>query len=67
MTQDTSIDAVIDDRASKGEDFRADPKFAAQMRSNAAGSGSEKDEFAQKLKKAMSSIETVVRPHLKRE
>jgi hypothetical protein len=61
-----SIEAVIGDKASGGEDFRTDPKFGEEMRSIVSGSGSEKDEFWQRIKKAIVDIEKEVRPHLKR-
>ncbi|MGO9019412.1 MAG: hypothetical protein ACLQVJ_13795 [Syntrophobacteraceae bacterium] len=62
----SSIEAVVDDKSSEGEDFRSDPNFGKQMRAIVSGSGSGMDEFSQKIEKAIAGIEEVVRPHLKR-
>ncbi len=62
-----AIDAVINDKAVGGENFKADREFAKSMRSVVAASrDDEKNETNQKIVKAISGIEDEIRPHLRR-
>lgn len=62
-----AIDAVINDKATGGENFKADKEFAKSMRSFvAAGREDDKNELNQKIAKAILGIKDEIRPHLRR-
>lgn len=62
-----AIDAVINDKATGGENFKADKEFAKSMRSIvAAGRDDDKNELNQKIAEAINGIEDEIRPHLRR-
>jgi hypothetical protein len=62
-----AIDAVINNKATGGENFKADREFAKSMRSIvAAGRDDDKNELNQKIAKAIRGIEDEIRPHLRR-
>jgi len=61
-----AIFAVIQDKASGGEDFKSDKNFAKKMRAKVYASGDENGELSQKITNAVNGIEKEVRPHLRR-
>ena len=62
-----AIDAVINDKATGGENFKADKEFAKSMRSIVAATrDDDKNELNQKIAKAIRGIEDEIRPHLRR-
>lgn len=62
-----AMDAVIDDKAQRGENFKADKDFEKEMRSTAhASRGDENNALNKKIKAAVNAIEDKVRPHLRR-
>ena len=64
---DVAIDAVINDKAVGGENFKTDKEFAKSMRSIvAAQRDDDKNEMNQKIAKAIRGIEDEIRPHLRR-
>jgi hypothetical protein len=63
----TAIDASISDKAAGGEHFKSDRDFGKQIRSIVAASrDDDKNEFSQKIMKAVNGIEEQIRPHLRR-
>jgi hypothetical protein len=62
----TSIDAIINDKQSGGEDFKSDPEFGQQMRSNVSATRKDDNALTKQISDAIESIEDAVRPHLKR-
>lgn len=61
------IDAVINDKVTGGENFKADKEFAKSMRSIVtAVTDDDKNELNQKIAKAIRGIEDEIRPHLRR-
>jgi hypothetical protein len=63
---DTSIDAIIKDIQSGGENFKSDPEFGQKMRSNVEATRKDDNALTKQISDAIESIEDVVRPHLKR-
>ena len=62
-----AIDAVINDKAVGGENFKADRDFGKAMRSTvAAAESDDKNELSNKIAAAIASIEDEIRPHLRR-
>lgn len=62
-----AIDAVINDKAVGGENFKANKDFAESMRSIVAASRDDQtNEMNQKIAKAIRDIEDEIRPHLRR-
>jgi hypothetical protein len=62
-----AIDAVVADKAVRGENFKSDREFGRQMRSVVAASRDDQsNDLNQKLAKAITGIEDEVRPHLRR-
>lgn len=63
---DRAMDAIINDKAQRGEDFKADREFGKAMRSIVSATRDDpENEMNQKLAKAVSGIESEVRPHLR--
>ena len=60
-----SIDAVISDKYSGGEDFR-DLDFRREMRANVSEIKKNENPLTIKIKLAIENIETVIRPYLNR-
>lgn len=61
-----AIDAVINDKAVGGENFKADRDFGKSMRSIvAAARDDDKNELSQKIAKAIHGVDEI-RPHLRR-
>jgi hypothetical protein len=62
-----AMEAVIDDKVQGGENFRSDKQFGKEMRSTVSASRHDKDNaLTQKISDAITSIEAIARPHLKR-
>lgn len=62
-----AMEAVIEDKAQRGENFKADRDFGKQMRSTVSASrGDDDNDLNQKIKTAIDDIEQQVRPHLRR-
>lgn len=62
-----AIEAVIEDKASGGADFSADPEFGKQMRRTVSGTPSSKDNpLTEKIVSAVSGIENELKKHLGR-
>lgn len=62
-----AMEAVIDDKAHGGENFSSDKQFGKDMRSIVSASRQDKDNtLTQKISAAITSIEAIARPHLKR-
>lgn len=61
----SAIEAVIDDKASHGENFESDKGFAKRMRGIVSSSGGEKNEFSITVKSAVQGIVDQVRSHLR--
>lgn len=61
-----AIDAMIQDAASGGEDFRSDREFGKEIRSKVSTASGAANELTQRIDAAIQGIESVVRPHLKR-
>jgi hypothetical protein len=61
----SAIEAVIDDKASHGENFKSDKDFAKRMRDIVSSSGGEKNEFSNAVNSAVQKIVAQVRPHLR--
>jgi hypothetical protein len=62
-----AIDAVINDKATGGENFKTDREFAKSMRSIVGASrDDDKNELNQKIANAIRGIEDEIRPHLRR-
>ena len=60
-----AIDAVINDKAVGGENFKTDRDFGKAMRSTVAASrDDDKNELSQKINKAINGIEDEIRPRL---
>ncbi|MGH8503397.1 MAG: hypothetical protein ACREVE_13180 [Gammaproteobacteria bacterium] len=63
----TAVEAVIRDKAQQGDDFKADKKFAKEMRSTVSSvGGDEKNPLSIKIAAAIKGIEDQIRPHLRR-
>lgn len=63
----TAVEAVLEDKAQQGDDFKADKVFAKEMRSTVSGLRTDnKNEFSKKTA-AINAIEEQVRPHLRRK
>jgi hypothetical protein len=61
-----AIDAVVENTATRGENFKADREFERDMRSKVSTSSGAANTLTRKIEDAIQGIETVVRPHLKR-
>ena len=62
-----AMEAVVDDKAARGENFKTDKEFAKEMRSTAhASRGDDKNPMNIKIKEAIDAIEEIIRPHLRR-
>ena len=60
-----AMEAIIDDKAIGGENFKSDRDFAKKMRSTAHASATSQDnELNNMIQEAVSSLEKLVRPHL---
>ena len=62
-----AIDATIQNYFSEGENFKSDKNFENKMRSTVSSSLDENDGFANDLDNAVSAIEEIIKPHLKRK
>lgn len=61
-----AIDAIVEDTAQRGENFKADRDFAKEMRSKVSTSSGAENPLTQRIESAIEGIEGVIRPHLKR-
>jgi hypothetical protein len=61
----SSIEAVISDKYSGGENFK-DRQFSKQMRANVAATSSEENSLSKHFETAISDLESALRPHLSR-
>lgn len=61
-----AIDAVIENTAQRGENFKADRKFEKEMRSKVSTSSGAENPLTQRIESAIAGVESVIRPHLKR-
>jgi len=62
-----AMEAVVDDKAERGENFRLDREFGMRMRSIVSGSRTDEDNpFNRGITDAVKAIEAVVLPHLRR-
>lgn len=62
---DASIDSLLNNELSKGEDFRRDPDFGAEIRANLSATHKEENLLTRKIEESVSAIELFIRPHLK--
>ena len=62
----TSMEAVVDNARSGGEDFKSDRDFGKEMRANVSARGDGSDPLSQRIRTAIEGIEAVIRPHLRR-
>lgn len=61
------IEAFLSDKASGGEDFKADKEFGVKIRSIVAASPNHQDnDLSEKIASAVCAIEHQIRPHLRR-
>lgn len=64
----SATEAVISDKVQGGADFRADPEFGKQMRSQVSSPRSDKtNELTARITAAVGDIEAMLRPHLARK
>ena len=62
-----AMEAIIDDKAQRGENFRTDRDFGKTMRSTAhASRGDDSNAFNKRMMAAVNAIEDIIRPHLHR-
>ena len=61
----SSIEAVISDKYSGGQNFK-DKEFGEQMMANIAATSTEENAFSQRMEKAISDLESELRPYLSR-
>lgn len=62
-----AMDAVVDDKAQRGENFKTDKEFGKEMRRTAhASRDDENNALNKKIKAGVNAIEDTVRPHLRR-
>ncbi|MEQ1486150.1 hypothetical protein [Methyloglobulus sp.] len=62
-----AIEALVSDKANRGEDFKSDREYGKQIRSTVSASpGDKNNEFSKKMLIAVSAIEEQIRPHLRR-
>lgn len=62
-----ATEAIVDDKAQRGENFATDKEFGKSMRATAHSSrGDESNGLNRKIASAVGAIEDVVRPHLRR-
>ncbi|QJW85204.1 hypothetical protein HK414_22550 [Ramlibacter terrae] len=61
-----SMDAVVENARSGGEDFKSDPDFGRKMRRNVHASRDDGDELSLELQAGIAAIEGILRPHLRR-
>ena len=62
-----ALDAIISDKASRGEDFRSDAEFGRKMRSAVSASrDDEENELTKKILGAVGAVEKQVHPKLRR-
>lgn len=62
-----AMEAVIDDKVHHGENFSSDKQFGKEMRSTVSASRHDKNNtLTQKIGDAITAIEAIARPHLKR-
>ncbi|HZF97334.1 MAG TPA: hypothetical protein VEY92_03645 [Pseudoxanthomonas sp.] len=62
-----AIEAIIEDKASGGADFKADPEFGKSMRRTVSGTSSRKDNpLTRQITSAVAGIENELKKHLGR-
>jgi hypothetical protein len=62
-----ATEAFVDDKRANGENFKADRKFGIDTRSTVAGMlDDEKNDLSTEIRKAVSAIEELLKPHLSR-
>lgn len=61
-----AIDAIVENTATRGENFKADREFEREMRSKVSTSFGAENALTRKIEDAIQGIEAVVGPHLKR-
>ncbi|WP_139195554.1 hypothetical protein [Halomonas daqiaonensis] len=62
-----AMEAVVEDKVHRGENFKTDREFGKAMRGTAhASRGDENNPLNRKIKAAVNAIEDTVRPHLRR-
>ncbi|MGZ5575748.1 MAG: hypothetical protein ACXWEV_02640, partial [Methylobacter sp.] len=62
-----AIDALVSDKANRGEDFKSSKEFEKQVRSTAfASRDDENNELSKKISGAIGAVEKQIRPHLRR-
>lgn len=62
----SSMDAIVENARSGGEDFNSDQDFGREMRRNVHASRDDGDTLSLAIQEAIGSIEKVLRPHLRR-
>lgn len=63
-----AMEAVVNNKANRGEDFEGDKDFGNKMRQIVHASRSDKNnEMSREIQNAVTSIEDYVRPHLQRK
>lgn len=61
-----SMDAIVENARSGGEDFKSDPDFGRKMRRNVHASRDDGDELSMEIQAAIAALEGILRPHLRR-
>ena len=62
-----AMEAVVEDKVHRGENFKTDREFGKAMRGTAhASRGDDSNPLNKKIKAAVNAIEDTVRPHLRR-
>jgi len=61
-----AIDAVIDDKAQSGENFKTDRDFAKDMRGKVSSSSGTDNPLTQRIDSSIEGIENELRPYLRR-
>ena len=61
-----AMEAMVDDKASGGENFKSDKNFAKSIKAEVWAMKEDENELSRKICDAVSAIEAEVRPHLKR-
>jgi hypothetical protein len=61
-----SMDAIVENARSGGEDFKSDPDFGRKMRRNVHASRDDGDELSMEIQAAIAALESILRPHLRR-
>jgi hypothetical protein len=63
----SGMEAVIDNARSGGDDFKSDREFGKQVRADISARSDGTDALSQRIRAAIEAMETIIRPHLRRQ